>query len=383
MWLSDALVDSPALLTLGQSLLLAGSIVAVGLALVRVGVDRRIVAAGGALVALTPMVGAFAVSLWKDVAYTASLLFVVARLLDVARQPDDAGPAVRSIGAWSVLAVLLRQNGILVIGPVLAVLLLVLRTRRRPVAVVLVAAVAALGVAKLVVYPVLDVAPGPPHAEVSTLLHDIASVAGRDADALDGADRALLAEVAPVDAWAEGWRRFGCQSANWQYGPEFDWSAVEGRESSYVRLWVELLVENPRAVLGNRSCVGAVAWRPDGTGVLYTVSRGIDPNGFGLATTPVVDGWNEVAIDVLDALDDPSVQWLAWRAPGWLYVTYAVVGLAAWRRRRPAILLPLAVPVALQLSVAALNPAQDARYLMAGLVGAWLLLPLGAVRERP
>lgn len=380
MWLSDRLAGSPTVLTLGQSLLLAASLVAVGRALVRAGVDRRVAIGVGGAVAATPMVGAFSVSLWKDIAYTAALLFVVARLVDVARDPAGAGPAVRSIAAWSCLAVLLRQNGVLVVAPVLLLLGVVLRAHRRTVAGALLATIGVLGAAKLVAYPLLDVAPGPPHAEVSTFLHDVASVAGRDPGALDDADRALLERVAPVPAWGAAWQRFGCHSANWQYEPVFDWRGVAGVERDVFALWVELLVENPRAVIGNRSCVGAVAWRPDGTGTLYTVSRGIDPNGFGLATTPLVDSWNRAAVDVLDALDDTSVQWLAWRAPGWLYLAYAAVGVAAWRRRRPWLLLPFAVPVALQLSVAALNPAQDARYLMAGLLSAWLLLPLAAAR---
>jgi hypothetical protein len=383
MWVSDALVGSPSLLTLGQSLLLASSIVATGLALVRVGTDRRIVVPLCAVVVCTPMVGAFSVSLWKDVPYTAALMFVVARLIDLAgarAAGDDlaARSLLRPIAAWSALGVGLRQNGILVVSVLFVILWACLPSLRRRAVSGLLVSIAVLAVMRLVAYPLLDVQGGPANSQVSTFLHDVASVAGRDPGALDDGDRALLERVAPVQVWGDAWRRFGCYSANWQYSLEFDWRRIDGRQRDYVRLWLELLRENPRAVVGNRGCAGAVAWRPDNHGVLYTVSRGIDGNDLGLRTVPVVSGWNDMAVDVLDALDDPDVQWIAWRAPGWLYLTYVVVGAAAWRRRQPSLVLPLALPVSLQLSVAVLNPAQDARYLVAGLLAAWLVLPLAS-----
>lgn len=387
MWLSDALVGSPSLLTLGQSLFLAAGIAATGRAVVHAGADRRLVVGLCAAVAATPMVGAFSVSLWKDIPYAATLLFVLARLVDLAAAraaADDpsARLALRSMVAWAALSVVIRQNGIVVAVLVLGALALALRDLWRPLAIGVVACVATLGVAKFVAYPLLDVQPGPANSEVSTLLHDIASVAARDPGALDAGDRELLAVVAPVEVWRDAWLRFDCYSANWQYDPRFDWRLVDGHQSEYVRLWAELLRENPRAVTGNRLCAGAVAWRPDNHGVLYTVSRGIDPNALGLETVPVVQAWNDTAVDVLDALDDPDVQWLAWRAPGWLYLTYGAVGLAAWRRRQALLVVPLALPAAVQVSVAALNPAQDARYLVPGLLAAWLLLPLAGVSLR-
>lgn len=379
MWLSDTIVGSPSLLTLAQSLLLAASIAAVGRALVGLGVDRRLVIAVCAVVVCTPMVGAFSISLWKDIPFTAALLFVLARLIDLIS--DRAPPSsIRSVMLWSAFAVVIRQNGILVVGLVLVAVWSAVGPLRRRAAIALAVCVGVLVAAKFVAYPLLDVAPGPANSEISTFLHDVGSVAAQHPSALDDGDRALLEKVAPVDVWGGAWNRFGCTSANWQFSPEFDWRGLDGAQRRYVGLWLELLREEPTAITRNRLCVGSVAWRPDSHGVLYTVSRGIDPNGFGLRTVPVVGWWNDVGVDVLDVLDRDGVQPFVWRAPGWLYAAYAAVGVTAWRRRRPLLLLPLALPAAQQLAVAVLNPAQDARYLMAGLIAAWLLLPMAALR---
>ena len=89
MWVSTTLIGSPSLLTLGQSLFLAAGIVAVARALLRLGVPRSPVYITTAIVALLPMVGAFSVSLWKDVPYAANFLFIGAAVIDLTRSRWD------------------------------------------------------------------------------------------------------------------------------------------------------------------------------------------------------------------------------------------------------------------------------------------------------
>ena len=128
-------------------------------------------------------------------------------------------------------------------------------------------------------------------------------------------------------------------------------------------------------VARNRLCVGAVAYRPDNEGALYTVSRGIDQNPDGLRTVPISDRLHERAVSLLDRLDENDVQSWAWRAPGWIYLAYVVFAVVAVKRRRWILLLPVLPLAMLQLSVLPVNPAQDARYMFPGLILAVLLLP--------
>lgn len=387
MWLSWKVVHDPSLVALGQSLLLAAGIVAVARAVLRLGAPPPLVACAAAVVVMTPMVGSFSMSLWKDVPYTAVLLFVGARILDVAAvllAPAPArGPApLRSLFLWLGVATVLRQNAILFVLVVLAVLLVVLAGQRRTVLLVGAAIVGFVVVLKAGVYPTLGVARPPSHAALATFMHDIAAAARSDPEVFEPDDRRLMEAVAPFATWRDAFGRFSCTSANWEFLPAFEWGKVEGRTEEYSRLWLEVLMERPGRVVGNRLCAGSIAWRPDSVGAVYTVSRGIDPNRFGLETRPLLADLDDLAFDVMDLMDSPRVQWLLWRGATWTYVAYLAVAVAARRRRRPVVLLGALPLLALQLSVLPVSPAQDARYMFAGEVLALLLLPIAASSRR-
>ena len=384
MWVSATLAGSPSLLTLSQSLLLAAGIVAVAKALVRLGAPRTATVVTTGVVATTPMVGAFSVSLWKDVPYTACLLFASARLLDVVAarlQNDDLStrrPLVAA-AAWLAPAVVLRQNGIVFALVVFAAVFVAAPRLRRLAAVLAIALVVLVAASKVVIFPALGIRPSPAFAAVATLSHDLAAVASSHPDLFDPEDREVLGRVAPFELWTARFRQFGCTSLNWMYDRSFRRGRFEGNERRYLDLWLETVGEAPGAVARNRLCVSSIAWRPDSVGKVYTVSRGVDPNGLGLEAVPIVAGAETVAVEILDFTDKASVQWLLWRAPLWIYLSYLVIGIVGRRRAGNALVLAVVPLTAQQLSVMPLNPAQDARYMMFSLVFALLVLPLAAV----
>lgn len=385
MWISAELVGSPSVLTLAQSLFLAAGIVAVARASARLGAPGRVTAVVTGALAVSPVVGALAVSLWKDVPYTATLLFATARLLDLlaARLGEETfryRGALLSLAFWLALASVLRQNGLLfAIAALVLVLVLVPEVRRWCASLILALVVMVVAV-KMLLFPVAGVRPSPAFATLATFSHDIAAVAASDPRSFSQRDQALLGRVAPFQQWRTHPPRFGCSSLNWIFSPDFHWDQAEGREGSYLGLWLELLVKHPQRVIGNRLCIGAVAWRTDTVGPLYTVSRGVHANDLGLETVPVSNDANRLALSLLDTSE--RVQWLAWRAPIWTYLAYLAIGAAAWRRQEVILLLAVAPLVAQQLSVLPLNPAQDARYMMFSLIYAPLLLPLAFSRLR-
>jgi hypothetical protein len=380
MWVSTSLLGSPSLLTLAQSLLLAASVVAVVHSLLRIGVNRYAVYAVSAVVALSPMVGAFSISLWKDIPYAAAFLFISARVVDVtrARLDDDLGTsrgAAWSICAWSCLAVLMRQNGIVLVAGLAVVLWFVLKRQRRQMVAVFLIPVLVLMVTKLVIYPAIGVKSIGSQPALTIQLHDIADAASRDPGMFSSSDRAFMETMGPFDVWASTYSSYGCTSANWEWDPRFHWSALNGHSSELVSLWLKVVREHPVMVARNRLCVGAVAFRPDNEGVLYTVSHGIDPNPDGLRTVPIIGALHDPAVSLLGRLDENDVQSWLWRAPGWIYLAYGVFIFVAAKRRRWILLLPVLPLFVLQASVFPVNPAQDARYMFPGLMLAVLLLP--------
>ena len=156
---------------------------------------------------------------------------------------------------------------------------------------------------------------------------------------------------------------------------------MDGEADRFAELWGELTMESPLGVLKNHLCVGAVAWRPDSEGVLYTVSQGIRPQQLRLETSPLLPVLTEPARDVLSFLDEQPIQAVAWRAPAWIYLSYILVGLTALRRRMPARLLPLALLLSLQLTRVVLNVAQDhALHIPLGPLRAVMSLSLATIR---
>jgi hypothetical protein len=381
MWLSTTVFGSPSFLTLGQSLFLAAGIVAVARALLRLGVNRYAVYATTAVVALLPTVGAFSVSLWKDIPYAAAYLFIGARVVDLtrARWDDDlaaARDAAWSMCGWLCLSVMLRQNGVLLVVGLVVVLWLCLRTQRRQLVAVLLIPLAVLGVLKLAVYPLLGITSSGSQPAVAMQLHDIADAVQRDPGMFDASDRAFMESLGrPVELWGNTYSKYGCSEATWEWDPRFHWEGVDGRVSRVMSLWLKVVREHPGMVVRNRLCVGAVAFRPDNTHTLYTVSRGVDANPDGLRTVPISGALHDRAVSVLDRLDENDLQSWAWRAPGWMYLADIVFIVVAWTRRRWVLLLPVLPLAMLQLSVFPVNPAQDARYVFPGLILAVLLLP--------
>jgi hypothetical protein len=333
------------------------------------------------------MVGAFSVSLWKDVPYSAAILFVAARVVDLveARQRGDR-VAVRSllitIAGWLTLATLLRQNGVILAAFLLLILAVVLPGMRARAVLGLVGVVVVLVGAKFVVYPLAGVEPTPAQAKINTQLHDIAWIFRHDPGAFSKDDRHLLASVAPLDAWRHATDQYGCYNANWEFDSAFHWKRLEGNAGRWSSLWFHLLTSHPWSVVSNRFCAGAIAWNTRAVGPQFTVNHDISPNEFGLVTTPL-SGWlNRKGVAVLDHLDEFGNELWAWRAPRWIYLADLAVVVAAIRRRR-ALLLLVALPMlAQQLSVIAASTAQDARYMMASLVLAWMLLPVAVARSR-
>ena len=172
---------TPSIITLTQSLLLASSVVAVGYSLRRLAVPTRWIVLASVALMVTPMVGAFSVSLWKDIPYAAFYLLLAAATLRVVAAWMENDEAALRHGTWlmagaAFAAMLLRQNGVFLIAATFAILAVGLPGVRRHLLLALLATLVAYGGTKALLYPALGVVEPPGYATAGTLVHDIASV---------------------------------------------------------------------------------------------------------------------------------------------------------------------------------------------------------------
>ena len=386
-WVSYQLVGSPALATLVQTLALAWAMSRLLRVAVQIGLPAVPVWAFGALVALTPPVGAFSVHLWKDVPYTVAFLLVVEFFLRAGLErlrlvPPLRVPAHVLVGAALLVMLLVRPNGILVaLGT--GVVAVVLCRRRLLVVGVWVSALVLSVLVESLLYPLLDVQDPPPRLQAGLAPLDLGYLAVEHPDELDPEELELIDSLSSLRVWRE---EYDCHWTGTPMEVMAPTERVTLVREELQEAWREALTGSTLELTTAHLCGASVAWNPVPSAServrFETLYSGILPNPHGLATTPVIDGLNEVGLDVLEATRTVGWQPWFWRAPTWIYLFAALVVAACIRARSAWMALVLGPFVAQQLSVVAIS-GPHARYMLPAGIAAVLALPtLGAHRVR-
>lgn len=396
VWLSLQLTGGVGALTLGQTVAMAAALAYAVTGLRRLGGPGWLWAGSAVAVAALPPVGTFVVCVWKDVAFTIScvlLLGTVARV--VARHRDGGRPFTRGLLVRALveltLVCLFRQNGFAAVAIMVPLCALLLRGAAVRMIVAGVAAVSVALLTNWLLLPAVGVRNSDSIVAFESFFSDIAVTYGRDPAAFSAADTSAMAEVAPL----EFWRTSGnCLSVDTTvYEPAFDRRAAAAHEGELLTVWRHALTHSPGTILGARLCRGSVAWRPTSTGGLSRnpswwstpiyVARDTE-----FQQSPFADAVNQrplshQARSLADRLNARTAgpEWLLWRGATWAYVSYLVLGFAAWRRRERGLLALGTLTVGIQISTLVLNATQAARYMAAPLVIGILLLPLLAARR--
>ena len=388
MKISEIVVGAPTLLTVAQTLYVAAGLALLGRALVRAGCYRWLTYLVCAVVACLPQVGGFVITLWKDIPYTAAMLCVAARLIDLfsfrLRCPNSIMPRwlLRSLFLHLLAAVLFRQNGVFFAVFIGSMVFVVDSGRRRGVAVMTGALVMIFLAIKLVIYPAIGVEHTPAEINIAGFVHDIDAAFVKNPEIFTDGDRAMLERAMPLSQWQ---RSHYCYAIiNWYLNPSMRLTAFREDEKEYLALWRKVLREAPDTVISNRFCVASLAWRIDqsGSGYIYTLTYGVPDNPYGFKTEPVMPRLRPRMLKMLAWTDEPHRLWYTWRAPAWIYLLDLVLVVQAVRFRRWVWLLPGAVPLAQQLNVLLLNPSQDARYMFGAYMVAVTSLSLMFVTRR-
>ena len=389
MKISQIVVGTPTLLAFAQTVYVAAGLALVCRALVRAGCARWPTYVVCAAVASLPQVGGFAITLWKDIPYSAAMLCVSARVIDLfsfrLRRPDSVMPRrlLRSLFLHLLAAVLFRQNGVFFSIFLGAMVFVVRSGRRRAVAVMTGALVLIFLTVKLALYPAIGVEHTPAEINIAGFVHDIDAALVKNPELFTDDDLALLERAMPLSQWK---RSYYCYAIiNWYLNPSMRLTAFREDEKEYLALWRKVLLHAPGTVISNRFCVASVAWRPDqsGSGYIYTLTYGVPDNVYGFKTVPVIERFRPRMVKMLAWTDEPHHLWFTWRAPAWIYLLDLVLVVQAIRFRRWVWLLPGAVPLAQQLNVIALNPSQDARYMFGAYMVATTSLALALFVHRP
>jgi hypothetical protein len=374
VWLTSLGGVTPATTSLAQSLLIAAALGWFVHVVGRViGGGRALWVAAG-LLALLPLAGVFAVTIWKDVPETAALL-VLSGLLLLAWRPDR--PLRR--GWWIAVALaalaagLFRWNGGTTAVIAAVIVAIALSGRRRWLIAATTAAAGLAGTVVLVLIPhVAPVTGVQPVDSMAQELADLAQFARNTPHAFSRSDRATVVRVAPFHRW-----RFAGHSCVSIDPVTYRVIRYEGHEpaldanaSALSHVWRHLVRKEPGEFLHARACRASLAWsfaNPPRRGIV-AVWPYVSANSFGLhqQSPPAV---RSAARKVAAVSQRRWVQELLWRPALWVLLAIAsalLLGLRNGRWRR--LLLLLSVPVGALGSYAASPAAQDARYTYAATV---------------
>lgn len=401
-----------------------------GLAAVLGSVTRRLERAGApawvavvvpCLIALSPQTGLTSVVLWKDIPFAISVLWMFAEVLDVAAAPGRYFASrwrCARLGLAVLAVVLFRQNGLLVGGLALGSVAVAFRRWWAELALPLVIVAGGYLVVNGPVYKYLDAWPTPALFTYTTFLHDMAAFVNDHADEMSPDERAFLAEILPLDRWKAPDKvtnpdgLYYCRQATpLIFASEFypamrldrqgrlvpasslppvvrqnsESVFLEQHTGEFRSLWRRFVRRWPGTFLGQRFCVGSLAWSPwHKTGLeVFEPPQKSTVSLPELQVRPVSKPLHRFFARVLQKWDRNDLRWLTWRAVSWVYAAFAVCAVAA-RRRRDWRFLVVGLPVfSSWFSVLTFTPGQSARYMFPAYLSALAALGLlGLPRAR-
>ncbi|MFD0820325.1 hypothetical protein ACFQ0D_18895, partial [Micromonospora zhanjiangensis] len=290
------------------------------------------------------------------------------------------------------LVCLFRQNGFAAVLITIPLCALLLRGAVRRVVVAGATAVAIALLTNWLLLPALGVRHSSSIVAFESFFADLAVGYGRDPGSFPAADTAAMAKVAPLELWRTSGDCRAVDPTVWN--PSFDRQAAYDQRNQLLAAWTHLATRSPGTVVGMRLCRGAIAWQPISTGRLsrnpgWRAVRTYVARDPAFARSPFAATvrprpLNRQVRSVADRLNKATAapEWLLWRGATWAYLSYLVLGLAAWRRRERALLALGTLSLGVQVSTLVLNAAQAARYMAVPMVIGILLLPLLAATRR-
>ncbi len=364
-WLITRLWLSPAAVALAQIITMS-VLIGSGLSKLRtLGVSPAVLWAVCGLFTLSPVMGMTTITLWKDIPYSMSILWLTLLLLEVitseGRWLAASWRNMVLLGVASFCVSIFRHNGPPVALGTLLALGFVYRAFWKRVAVAFVIAITIYGAVHGPLYSVLGVKEMSSAFKYQVLLHQVAAsvaagtpLAPEEARVLDG--------IMPVEQLKS---RYSCaRTTSIIFDSPLNEQELENGGASLGRLWLSLLLRNPGAIVNHLLCSGGLVWNVSPfKHYLYATEGGIEqPNEFRLSTRPKLPRLHHILGDFVNLTLERKLIWLIWRPAIYLYGTMLLSALAAFRLRETAWLL-FALPVLLQsMTLFLLCPAQDFRY---------------------
>jgi len=329
-WLATRIWHSPAAIGLLNSLLFSLAFALMVAKLKSLGTDKRILYSVALVFVINPVNGIMTVTLWKDIPYSISLLWLTVLTLYIfysdGRWLNSTKNIVLLIFSL-IFSALIRHNGLAPVLLLIAALLIFYRRYWKNIAIITFAVMAVVVLMKGPVYRAMQVVPVSPFQSIVNPLMQVGGIISGNG-ILTEEEENIMNQILPTEKWKEGYKKYS----------EVPLAGMEGFNSGYFQTnkrdflyaWANMALRNPKLAIKAYLDRTAIIWRitNPGDNTIYTNSRAVDSNSLGFSMEPKLNVVKRITDNILSWFDNTNLMWLTWK-PATYMITILIFGFVA------------------------------------------------------
>jgi len=368
---------SPASVAIAQILILTGVFVSGIYMLIKLKVNKVILAITILFFALYPTNGFLVIVLWKDIMYSIMLLWMTIILLQILFSKGEwiNSKSHKAIFILDSLGVLfLRHNGILTFVFVMIALAIIYREYMKIniklTAVILIIYFVVSGPG----FKLMGVVVDPSVETLGIPMQQVAAVIKYNGKMSDR-QKEFFNRILPLKLWASEYNPYSTNPI--KFNSKFDVVYASEHKGEFIKNWMPLLINNPELTLKAYLKHTSMIWKikPLQDSYTYTVTVGIIDNNLGLKNNMISPAINKLANRILSITLESGKMIFYWRPALWLYLSI-LAGIIIAKVKGIEFILLLVPIVSNAMAFMIATPAQDYRYQYANFLIAAILVPL-------
>jgi len=377
-WLLTRIWFSPAVIGIFQILFLS-SVFALGMVkLYGNNVPLPILIGATIFYSVLPINGAYVITLWKDIPYSISLLWLTVIMINIVKSNGKWLSSCKNMTVLMVvlsLIILFRHNGILPAFGTVIGMLICLRDKWKNIVLVSLVTILIVFLVKVPLYRALNVITGPPVQIFFLLSYEISAVINADGKIEDN-ERLFLNEILPWASWKNNYYKYSVDRLVYDLKNPFNTSFVFSHRKEFFEIWINIVSRNPLVVLEHHLWCASLIWKicqpPDG--YTYAIHNGIDKNPFGLQTSSILPDAEKFIKNIIRKTSKPVLIWFFFRPAIYLYISIYFCFLLIYRNGNIKELLVICPLIFNSLGMLLTIPAQDVRYMYSAILIAPLMV---------
>jgi hypothetical protein len=391
VWLVTRIWLSPAMIMTAQIVFMSSVVGIAARSLQRIRVPDWIILLAVLFYAFFPLNGFYAVSLWKDISYSISFLWLTVLVIDVVSSDGEA-LSRRNVFIQFFIALffiaLMRHNGIVpAFGSVAVLFAFYCRSQLKPMLLLIFAVIAAVVLFKGPTLAALGVEVKSKKAAKAQVLVQHVGAILNDEGKITEEEKQFLSNILPIAHWKGGYQVHSCMplicGKNKQGQPFFNGVFLQDDTNykQFIAIWAKLTSRHPLSIVKYYVQATELIWRihaPYGIFVIADEGLTADDLYSGYKPSPPlyekVGRLGKLLIKLLTG--SKYTDWLLYRGALYFWLSIFFLSLTFIRSRKNTVLIA-AAPMLLQIATVAAFPlAQDTRYMFPVILTAPLLMAL-------